>query len=331
MRRVRRFLLAALGLLVAGAAAAAPLPDNPVVAYLASWYEPEAARGAQTTLARLHPAIDLLILGFARPDAIYPPDGELRGSGLEFRFPTAVLRQGIRLAKARNPRLKVLLAVGGANYRRWDRLDVAALARLVGELGADGIDLDYEPGEPGCDRRDGRIACRSDASWRDLVGRFRAVLPRPHLLTVPGWSVGAYGEGRWTQSRPGSPWTGSMLTLLRSPEAAQIDLVSIMAYDAGPSFDPVEAYAAYRHYWKGPLALGFQVMPSAVPGPRTTLDAVDRQIAGIRALDPRAGAMLYALNETPPGSVGPDNPDAPLLLQQICRSFGRASCGRPTR
>lgn len=72
-------------------------------------------------------------------------------------------------------------------------------------------------------------------------------------------------------------------------------------------------------------------MPSAVPGPRTTLDAVRRHIAGIRALDPRAGAMLYALNETLPGIVGPDNPDAPLLLQQICRSLGRANCGRPAR
>lgn len=324
-------LLAGLAVLCATDAAAGPLPANPIMAYVASWYEPAVTRGAETTLARLPAAIDLVVLGFARPDAIYPAGGELRGSGLQFQYPTGVLRQGIRALKARNPRARVLVAVGGANYRRWDRLDAPALARLVHEIGADGIDLDYEPGQPDCAARDGRVECRTDAAWRDLVRRVRAVLPRPHLLTVPGWSVGAYGEGAWANATPRSPWTGSMLGLLRSPEAAEIDLVSIMAYDAGPAFDPVEAYRAYRHHWAGPLALGFQVMPSAVPGPRATLDTVDRQIAAVRAHDPAAGAMLYALNETPPGAIGRDNPDPPMLVRQICRALGRTGCEQPRR
>src|SRR5690606_20879920 len=144
----------------------------------------------------------------------------------------------------------------------------------VRDIGADGVDIDFEPSNPDCRRGgDERIACRSDARWQEYVSRLRAVLPRPFLLTVPGWSVGAYGEGRFADARPPSPWTGSMLSLLRSDQAANLDLVSIMAYDAGPAFDPLEALAAYREHWKGPLALGVQVMPPIHGGPRMTADA----------------------------------------------------------
>ncbi len=325
MRRIAAVLLAA-GLLFAGPAAAA---DRPFLAYLASWYEPPAARPADTLIARLPGYVGILALGFARPDMIYPEGGELSGSGLQFPFAAPFLREAIATLKKRNPRTRVVVSVGGANYGRWDRYDAAALARLVRDIGADGVDLDYEPSDPGCAAAAGRVACRSDATWTALVARTRAALPRPLLLTVPGWSVGAYGEGAWAAARPPSPWTGSMLALLRAPEAAAIDLVSIMGYDAGPAFDPVEAFRAYRHHWRGPLAVGVQVLPSEVAGsPRFTPAYAGRLLDQVTR-DPLAGAMLYGLRLTPPGAVGADNPDAAILASTICRGLGARGCERP--
>src|SRR5690606_41692046 len=115
---------------------------------------------------------------------------------------------------------------------------------------------DFEPADPGCRRRSREsIACRDGAQLQSIVERFRARLPRPLLLTVAGWSVGAYGEGAFEKAMPKSAYTGMMLPLLRSPAARPIDLVSVMAYEAGPLFDPLEAHRAYRAEWKGRLAL----------------------------------------------------------------------------
>ncbi|BBK29636.1 glycosyl hydrolase family 18 (putative chitinase) [Stella humosa] len=335
MRRLG-WVAAVLWLLAQATAASAA--DRPILAYLASWYEPPAARAADTRIARLPRYVDILALSFARPDPIYPPGGELTGSGLQFQFPAAVLREAIALRKARNPGARVLISVGGSTYRRWDRYDEAAIARLVRDLGADGVDLDYEPSDPQCENTGGTVRCRSDAVWIDLVRRTRQVLPRPYMLAVAGWSVGAYGEGAWRMAPPRSPWTGSMLGLLRAPEAGQIDLVSIMGYDAGPSYDPLEGFRAYRNYWRGTLALGIQVLPpdspgagapgADVPGQRFTVQRTGRLLAGIAA-DPAAAAMLYGFGLTPTGAIGPDNPDAGLLARTICTGFARKGCERP--
>lgn len=321
MRALAALLVA--WLLLPGAAAA----ERPFLAYLASWYEPPAAKPADTTIARLPGYVSMVALGFARPDMIYPEGGELSGSGLQFPYSTAFLRAAIKTLKARNPRTRVLVSVGGANYGRWDRYDEAALARLVRDLGADGVDLDFEPAQPDCRSNGARIACRSDTTWLELVARTRAALPRPLLLTVPGWSVGAFGEGAWAGSRPPSPWTGSMLALLRSKEAAKIDLVTIMGYDAGPAFDPVEAFRAYRHHWRGPLAVGIQVLPSEVSGSLRFTAAYAGALLGAVTADPAAGAMLYAFGLAPPG--GEARAEAALLATTICRGLGARGCAAP--
>ncbi len=308
-------------------AAAGPLPDHPLLTYHASWFEPATTRPERTSIARLPAFIDVLILAFARPDPIYRGHLELGGTGLHGNIPGPVLRDAIGLLRQRNPRTKVLLAVGGWGYFGWHRLDEAAIARLVQDLGADGVDIDFEPETPDCrPSAEGRIACRSDATAIAVVERLRRVLPRPHLVTAAGWSVGAYGEGEWAGAVPRSPWTGSMLALLRSPAAAHLDLVSIMSYDAGPQYDPGQAFAAYRHYWPGPLALGVQVPFDAERAPPHTLalaaDLTRRAIA-----DPKGGVMLYALQVAPPGPVGPGNPDFRMLAGAICQGLGRAACG----
>src|SRR5690606_10091711 len=100
----------------------------------------------------------------------------------------------------------------------------------------------------------------------------------------------------------------------------------IMSYDAGPQYDPGQAFAVYRHYWPGPLALGVQVPFDAERAPRHTL-AVAADLTRRAIADPKGGVMLYALQVVPPGQVGPDNPDFRMLAGAICRGLGRAVCG----
>lgn len=307
------------------AGAATPLPPQVIVAYHDSWSEPHTTNPAHTTIARLPRHIDVLMLAFARPDLIYAGDLDLTHTGLEYRINGEMLRAAIAALRQRHPDVKVLLSVGGATYRGWRRLNLGGIVALVRDLGLDGIDWDYEPNHPDCRTSpDGRISCATDRGWETLVTRGRSALPRPFLITVSAWSVGAYGEGAFARSRPRSPYTGSMLGLLRSPHARDIDLVSINAYDAGPTFDPLEAFQAYRAVWPGRLALGVEVRYAGGTGPFHSL-ARTEALARAVARDPMGGMMLYAWLMTPPRDGG-YSPDGAGLAGALCRGMARTGC-----
>jgi len=323
-----RALALVLGLALAGAGSLHPAraAERPFLAYHASWYEVAASDPAATSIARLPGYITHLALAFAKPDLTYAGDLDLKGTGLQYPYSGQVLKAAIALLKARVPAMKVLVSVGGWNYPGWDRLDAAALARLVTDLGADGVDVDYETHAPRCaPASGGRVACPGDALSIQVVEEIRRALPRPFVVSAAVWSVGAYGEGAFASALPRGPYAGVSLALLRSPALAALDLLSIMSYDAGPAFRPDQAFRAYRAYWKGPLALGVQVMPGASGSPRFTLDYTVRMLDGVLG-DPAAGAMLYALREEPPGPRGPDNPDYRDLSVAICVTLGLADC-----
>ena len=237
-----------------------------------------------------------------------------------------MLRDSIELLKARHPATRVVLSVGGAAYDNWRGLDVAAAARLVHDLDADGIDIDFEPHWPGCAvGPDQHVTCATDDTWIDLLRRFRAVLPRPALLTASVWSVGVYGEGVFQKSRPRSRYTGFMLGLLRSPLAAELDLLSINAYDAGSQYDPLEAFRAYRALWPGPLALGLEVRRAGGAGPfysAAATEALARRVA-----EDRGGAMMiYPLLAMPEGLASAGSPDGRILVAAACRGMGLTRC-----
>ena len=293
-----------------------PLRDHPVMVYHESWWERAGTAGPQLTLAQIPPSVDIVALAFAKPDLVYPGGLDLRATGLEYRTDGRVVRDAIAALHRRNPRVRVLLSVGGAAYTGWDRLDENAVARLAADLAVDGIDIDYEPPKPDC--RAGP-ACTSDPAWRGYVRRLRQILPRPALLSVSAWSVGAYGQGRWTDAVPPSPWFGSMVNLLRSPEAGLLDLVSIAAYGAGPRYRPTEAFAAYRSLWPGPLLLGIEGPPATGGGPPATA-SMARQVAIQVSTDPRGGLMVYSWLGRPADAA----PPAGLpLAASACRTFRR--------
>lgn len=315
---------------MAASPAAARPAQRPFLAYLASWTEVKTGQVGETRLARLPGYVSHVALGFVKPDLAYSGNLDLSATGLQLPYSGTVLKDAIAELKRRHPQVRVLLAVGGWGYFGWDARNFDALARLVRDLGADGVDLDYETADAGCVRTpDGRIACADDARSVAVLTDLRRALPRPFMVSVAGWSVGAYGEDRFATAEPRyGPFVGMMLAMLRAPAAAGIDLVSIMSYDAGPLYRPEEAFRAYRHYWKGPLALGIQVLPSEAGGPRFTVERTAKLLVGVLS-DPQGGAMLYGLGIEPPGPPGPDNPDYRSLALTICVTLGLDDCTEP--
>ena len=313
-----------------GAKAEVPLPPRILLGYHESWWEVPASSARATRLAALPGHITLVALAFARPDTQYHGALELTGTGLQYPYSGKVLREAIQLLRQRQPGTKILLSIGGATYTNWHALNEAGLARLVRDLGLDGVDIDFEPAEPGCrTNRDGQIRCASDPAFQAIVKRIRAALPRPKILSVASWSVGAYGEGRHANALPRSRYTGMALSLLRSPEAAAIDLVSIMAYDAGPDFDPWQAFQAYREHWSGPLVLGLRVPQTPMRREGATLSAQMERLTRNVLRDPKGGLMVYSLSGIPSGAVGPDNPDPQSVVTMICREMALPGCSAP--
>ena len=313
-----------------GAAAppGAPLPAHIIMAYHDSWRERAGATAADTTLANTPAYVDVLALAFVKPDLSYRGDLDLSGTGLDYRIDGRTVRDAIALLKHRHPATRVLISVGGGAYRAWEGLDAQAVGRLVRDLGADGVDVDYETDDPGCTRGgDGRIGCRVGPTYIAYLHRLRAVLPRPYVLAAAAVSVGAYGEGSYRDAQPtGGPYIGSMLGLLRDPAARLVDLISIQAYDAGERFDPVAAFNAYRLWWKGPLLVGTEVRLKGGDGPFYSAPGAEG-LARTLARDPRGGIMVYPMLEQPYGATASlANPDGAMLLRAACAGLGRTGC-----
>lgn len=306
---------------------AADIPPHPVVVYHDSWNETAAASADAMTLASLPAYITVVDLAFVRPDLVYRGELDISQTGLEYRSSGQILHDAIALLKFRHPDTRVLLSVGGAAYTHWSALDVDALVRLTHDLGADGVDIDYESRHPGCNAAaDGQIHCQTDVILDRIVGQLRSALPRPALLTAAVWSVGAYGEGDYRLALPLSRYTGFMLNLLHSRTVSDLDLLSIQAYDAGPQFDPLQAWHAYRALWRGALALGVAVQRDDGAGPYPTLaeaEALARTIASY----PLGGMMIYPILGIPDGRGSANLPDGLGLAKAICRGMNLSRCG----
>lgn len=324
---IRAAILLLLSLSICQAAGISP---HPIVAYHDSWDEMPAATAEAMTLASLPSYISVVDLAFVRPDLIYPGHLDIAQTGLEYQVSGRVLHDAIALLKSRHPGTRILLSVGGAVYRNWSALNVDGLARLTNDLGADGVDIDFESHSPGCNAGgEGHIHCGTDEIWERIIHQIRNALPRPALLTAAVWSVGAYGEDDFRLAQPVSRYTGFMLGVLRSRAASDLDLLSIQAYDAGPQYDPLQAWRAYRTVWKGPLALGLAVQRSGGTGPFPS-ESETEALAQTVAADPRGGMMIYPILAIPDGGRGSaSQPDGFGLAKAMCRGMKLTGCGSP--
>jgi chitinase len=288
-------------------------------AYFATWSDPYFSSANNSALANLPPYITHVILAFMRPDTTYPGGVTFQGTGIDFSSDPAVVRDAIQLLKQRTG-AKVLVAVGGATYTGFGSMNTAAIAKFVAAFGLDGVDLDYEPSNPGCTRSaSGTISCATDAEYISSVKALRVALPRPLILSNAPWSIGAYGEGAFVSAPPVAPYTGVALGMLRAV-GDQLDLLNVMSYDASPVFDSRQAFDAYKTYFKGDIAMGVEVANEAWGGHVITLPEVDALADHVLA-NGGAGLMLWSLQKQ-----ADQGPTAQQISQRACTKLGLPNC-----
>ena len=304
---------------------AAPPPTYRLVAYSESWSEPLVADGHKARLARVAPYVGVVNLAFMQPDSTYVRGGPLSTTGLRFPFDGAVLARGIATLRARQPATRLLVAVGGASYDRWDAFHPDAVAAFVEDFGLDGVDLDYEPADFRCTLDAARVHCDSDAQFIAVVRAMRAALPRPALLSVAAKAGGALGEG--TFPPVGAPHAGNCINVLRA-EGESIDWLNVMAYNAPDGYDPAVGLAAFRRYYAGPVMMGVSVPPESWGGHRYTVAEVEALADTVRRLG-GGGLMLWSLQKRPRGHFGPENPTASAIAQAACARLDHGDCAAP--
>ncbi|MGH8002059.1 MAG: glycosyl hydrolase family 18 protein [Brasilonema sp.] len=296
------------------------------VGYFESWSEKSASTPEQLQLANIAPYVNMVMVSFMKPDGTYNKGSyDLSTTGLNFTADGKVVKDAIALLKQRNSGTKVLLSVGGASYTNFAQLNATAIANVVADFGFDGVDIDYESNNAKCSSVGGKMSCTSDDEFRSVVSQIRQVLPKPYLVTVAAWSIGAYGEGQWANSQPQGQKTGLLLNLLRSSEAAMIDQLNVMSYDAGTTYNPQEALAAYQNYFSGKVVMGVEVPPEAWGGHVYTIPEV--QSLGQAVVNKNAaGLMLWSLQKQPEGTPSDNNPTAETIAKTSCQILSLSNC-----
>ncbi|MDF5710644.1 MAG: glycoside hydrolase family 18 protein [Nostoc sp. S4] len=299
------------------------------VGYYQSWSEQSISSPQQIQLVNIAPYVNQIIVSFIQPDATYKNGSyNLTGTGLQFAADGKVVKDAITLLKKDNPKTKVLVAVGGQTYTNFAQMNPKVIANIVKDFGFDGVDIDYEPTNVKCSSSNGKVSCTSDAEFRRVIRQIRQVLPKHYLVTAAVWSIGAYGEGQWANAQPQGDKTGMTLNLLRSPESKMIDQLHIMSYDAGTTYNPEQALAAYQNYFKGKVVMGVEVPPEAWGGNVYTLAKV-RDLAQVVINRNAAGLMLWSLQKQPEGTPSGDNPTAEMITKTACQVLLLGNCQQP--
>jgi len=303
------------------------MPGRPCIlaAYLPSWSASAHGTSADVDISQLPNYVNVIYLAFMRPDASYSSQSGFLGTGLEFPYPVSVLKDSIAALKARRPSVKIFASLGGDTYSRWDKLNVQAIAEFVHDLQLDGVDIDFEPAAANCGKKDGSVVCDSDSTLVETIRALRSALSPSALISLTIPSVGAYGEGPWEHAGPhGGANYGVALAALRDRSLySSIDHVSIMAYDAGPDYQPLRAYRAVRSYYSGPILIGFTPPPEAW-GSHAYSIVEAQTVLRAALLEGAAGAMLFHLKKNAGGSATPERPDAELLGKAL--AYVLSSC-----
>lgn len=206
--------------------------------YYPTWNAPWVSKVQDLDLANIgtkYPGLNWVFISFAKPDMVYRKgQNTFQGTGLDFSMDFQIVKEAIALLRSRN--ICVMLSVGGATY--WSsqkQLNTVDIANLVSDLGCNGVDVDYEA--PG----DGKILT-------EAIKMVRKDLPKECYVSMAAWSTGAYDSD--------GHYSGSAIDACKN---APLDLVNIMAYDAGESYSPKQAWLAYKKIFSGALMMGFEV------------------------------------------------------------------------
>lgn len=261
-----------------------------------------------------------------KPDTTYSGGTTFLGTGLQFpgEDMAPIIKQSVAILKQRNPGTKVLVAVGGYAYTGWAKLNTAGIKAFVDAFGLDGVDIDYEPAAPNCQRTgcSGNVctgvSCTTDQQFQQVVRSIRQAMP-DKFITVAAFSVGAYGVGSYTNAQPISQNTGVLYNMLKAV-GDQISQVNIMSYDAGPTYDPLTALDAYASIYSGPILVGVEVANEAWGGHVISLAEVNTIANGVIQRN-AAGMMIWSLDKR-----ADQGPTATQISQTVCTDFGLQKC-----
>lgn len=272
-----------------------------------------------------------MTVSFAQPDCTYTKGSlAFTGTGLQFSSTGLVVRDAIAALKAAQPNTRVLLAVGGATYTNFAAINTRCIKDIVDDFGFDGVDLDYEPTNSNCKVGATKVTCATDAESVTVTTTLRNALPKgQYLLSTASWHVGCYGEGAFKASQPASAYTGVNLAMAKSVAGQQLDLINVMAYDAGnkasTGFDWSESYRAHRAVWPTQaIAIGVEIPPEAWGGNVITLPEVTTRAnyAAEFAGGAQYGLMLWSLHK-------PGCPSAQQITSAACVAYNMAGCSSP--
>lgn len=306
--------------------------DGLLVGYFESWSDRWANKGENTTLAKLPNYVGVINIAFAKPDMIYSGNDSLEGTGLNFSYSGKVLKEAINAIHRKNANTKVILAIGGATYHDWNNMSVQAITQFVKDYGFDGVDIDYEE-DTAChyDQNTQKITCAKSQEYINIVKQLRQAMPKPMFISLAAWSIGAYGQGNEINSQPQASRTGNAIELL-STVGDQLDQINVMSYDASNAYNSIEALHAYRHYFKGTIAMGIEVPPEAWGGHVTTMheanQLIDASIVDAKENSTLPAIMLWSLQKRPLGIASESNPSANMYANAVCRRMHLGDCDK---
>jgi chitodextrinase len=232
-----------------------------------------------------------LHLSFVRPDTTYQKGSyafDQSVAGFEFaegaatnngqRVFSAQQAQDLRniITALRNRGTQVWISVGGWSYSQgdqWTRFNAPRIVALAQDLGASGVDIDWESSTSACNKLDdANFSCSKDAEIENIItSLYNENLARGAGLgiSIAGWSTGAYyvkgtqfeeGKVQW-----GSPFGGTLYNLVKR-QGSKLTYINLMSYDAGDYYDPREGYLSYRAIYNGPINMGMEIAPEGAGG-----------------------------------------------------------------
>ena len=223
--------------------------------YFESWACPWTSKPEDSALAKIAAPVDTVYISFAKPECTYVKGQfTFAGTGLDFSLTFSDVRKAIQILQAK--KIKVLIAVGGATFP-WDQYKPQGISDLVFDLGADGIDIDWEP----------QNGVTSAAQLPVIIQTTRSYNPTK-LISMAGFSTGCFEPN-------GDTYRGMNIAGL-TQQGQNLDWVNIMAYDAGQGFDVIACYESYKKYFKKQVCVGFEVGPQGWGDALLSLDDVNK-------------------------------------------------------
>ncbi|GLS03175.1 hypothetical protein GCM10007860_03180 [Chitiniphilus shinanonensis] len=215
-------------------------------------------------------AFDQEIAGFEFVEGAATPNGQKKFTAQQSQD----LRNNIAALKARGT--KVFISVGGWSYSQgsqWSQFNAPHIVDLALDLGAAGVDIDWESSGSSCNKGDAAtFSCSKDSEIANIISSLYNEIQTRNAglkISIAGWSTGAYyvkgtpfeeGKVQW-----GSPFGGTMYSVVKN-HGNKIDFINLMSYDGGEYYDPREGYEAYKAIYSKPINMGMEIAPEGSGG-----------------------------------------------------------------